>query len=137
MRFALFLILHARGNEEVKGCLEGRLRIVGKTLPTIPAGCPQRARRVGETVEGQRCIFIRCILKGCPGDRIRDRIVQEAVGPPLGRRTPNTTEARLHDRLPLTLGPGGARLLDTECGIHREGCRTGAIRREGVLASVA
>ncbi len=107
MCFAPLLILRARRDEEVKGRLKGRLRIMGKTLPAIPAGRPQSARRVGQAVESQRRIFIGCILKGRFGDRIRHRIVQEAVGPPLGRRTPNTTEARLHIRLPLTLGPGG------------------------------
>lgn len=137
MCFTVFLVETAARDEEVEGRLEVQLRVMQKTLPAIPACCPQSARRVGEAVECERDVLIGGIHKRGVRDRIRSGVVQETVCAPLGRRAANTTEAGLHVRLPLSLWPTRTRLLDAESGVDREGCRTGAIGREGVLTGIA
>ena len=137
MCFTVFLVETAARDEEVERRLEVQLRVMQETLPAIPARSPQSARRVGEAVEGQGRVLIGSIHEGGVRYGIRSGIVQKIIGAPLGRRAANTTEAGLHIRLPLSLRPTRTRLLDTEGGIDREGCRTGAIGREGVLTSVA
>jgi hypothetical protein len=105
MRIKFLLIHIARWNEEVKGLFKGFLGIVKQGVKAIPAGGPQRTRRILEPSKVEWHDLIGGILKGDLVHQIGRRIVLDGIALDATAQTANALQIRLHIRAPLSLGP--------------------------------
>ena len=124
-----FLFVHITGRDkEVKGLFKGFLGIMEDGVKAIPAGGPQRTRRILEPGEMERYHFIRGIHQRHLIHLIRCRIILNRITFDAAAETADTLQIRFYIRAPLSLGPGGAAHLEANGGICGEGGRASGCR---------
>lgn len=134
MRFTPFLVHCAGRNVKVKRLLKGQLRLVRKTLPTIPSCGSQSAGGVVQSVKQLREGLIGRIFISSVVHRIRRRIVELSITTNPLPDTIDSTKIRFYICTPLPLDPTVTGSLDTSRRIHRETGRAAGFRRIDVIS---
>ena len=124
------LVEQLRWNEVVEWCLKSQLGLVGQTLPAIPAGRPESARRIYQTLKELGNGLIGGSLERNIIHRVRFGIVELGIHAETGAEAVDSLQIGLDICLPLSSGPGGTRVLNPGRNIY--GIAHWAVRIRGI-----